>query len=175
MSTTRTSTLSPIDVTVVISQQSTGVVHIVSGYMEDSHINIERSKDTYTSYTGVDNVTTRIHSADTSAKVTLSLQQSSASNDVLSQLYVNDKNSRNSSGLFAVTIKDGSGRSVYFSQESWIGVVPNSQFGSGMNGREWVIHSARMDSNIGGNSLVSVEDASVIDKLGGNLSAEWRG
>lgn len=174
MSTNRTSTLSPSDVTVVISQESTGIVHIISGYAEDSHINIERAVDTYDSYTGVDNVTTRIHKANTSAKVTLGLTQTSASNDVLSQMYINDKNSRNNKGLFSITVKDGSGRSVYFAQEAWIGVVPNSQFGVGMNTREWVIHCARMDSFIGGNSIVSPEDASVIDKLGGTLANEWR-
>ena len=175
MASTRTSTYSPIDVTVVISQESTGLVHICSGFAEDSHINVEREMDTYQHYTGVDNTATRIYSANTSGKVTLSLQQSSASNDVLSALYNYDKQYRGTNkGLFTLTVKDGSGRSIMFAQEAYVGVVPNQQFGSGMNTRDWVLHCTQMDNAIGGNSLVSPEDAANIDLLGGNLATEWR-
>lgn len=174
MSSFRTPTLSPIDVTVVISQESTGLVHVLSGFAEDSHIDVERAVDTFDSYTGIDNVTTRIFKANTMAKVTVSLQQTSASNDVLSQLYINDKNSRNSSGLFTLTVKDGSGRSIYFAQEAWVGVVPNSKFGSGMNTREWVLQCARMDSFIGGNAKISADDRAAITTLGGTVPTDWQ-
>lgn len=175
MASTRTSTYSPIDVTVVISQESSGLYHVVSGFAEDSHVNIEREMDTYQHYTGVDNTATRIGSANTSGKVTLSLQQSSASNDVFTAMYNYDRQYRGTNkGLFAVTVKDGSGRSIMFSQEGYIGVVPNQQFGSGMNTREWVIHCTQMDNFIGGNSLVSPEDSAAIDAVEGNLATEWR-
>ena len=174
MASTRTSTYSPIDVSVVISQASTGLVHVISGYAEDSFVNIEREMDTYQHYTGVDNTATRIYSANTSGKVTVSLQQSSASNDLLTALYNYDKSSRNSSGLFTLTVKDGSGRSVMFSQEAYIGVVPGQAYGSGMSTRDWVLHCTQMEDIIAGNSLVSPEDAAGIDLLGGNLPTEWR-
>ena len=175
MASTRTSTYSPIDVTVVISQESSGLYHVISGFAEDSHVNIEREKETYQHYTGVDNTATRIYSANTSGKVTCSLQQSSASNDVLSALYNYDKQYRGTSkGLFSVTVKDGSGRSIMFAQEAYVGVVPNQQYGSGMNTRDWVLHCTQMDDMIGGNSLVSPEDSAAIDKVGGNLADEWR-
>jgi hypothetical protein len=175
MASTRTSTYSPIDVTIVISQESTGLVHVVSGFVEDSHINIERDAETYTHYTGVDNTSTRIYNAITSGKVTASLTQSSASNDVLSALYNYDKQYRGTNkGLFSLTVKDGSGRSIMFAQEAYVGVVPNQQFGSGMNNRDWVFHCTQMDNYIGGNSLVSPEDAAGIDLLDGNLADEWR-
>lgn len=173
MSNTRTGTYSPSDVSVVISQASSGLVWVVDGYAEDSFINIERDSDTYDHYTGVDNTATRIYKANTSAKVTVMLGQSSATNDILSQLYLNDKATRNSTGLFSLTIKDGSGRSVAFAHEAYIGKVPNSPYGSGMGTRDWVFHCTALDDFIGGNSLVSPEAVAAMDKLGGTISTDW--
>ena len=42
MGTSRTATLSPIDVTIVISQS--GFTHILGGYMDDSNIMVERDR-----------------------------------------------------------------------------------------------------------------------------------
>ena len=174
MSSTRTSTISPIDRTVVISHEASGLVHVIGGYAEDSNINIEHDAETYQHHTGIDNVATRIHNANTSGKITISLAESSASNDVLYALHQYDVDSRSNKGLFSLTIKDGSGRSVMFSQEAYIGVVPNQQYGASVNNREWVFHCTRMTNVLGGNGLVSPEDAAGIDQLGGNLADEWR-
>lgn len=172
MTTSRVATLSPTDVTVVISQA--GFTHVVSGYMEDSNITVERGSDSYEKHTGIDNKTSRIYKADKSGMVTINLAQTSVSNDVLDLLQRNDAAARNSSGLFSVTVKDASGRSVYHSLEAWISKVPNSAFGSGMQGREWVIQAAEMQSIIGGNGKVSAEDVATIESLGGTISADWR-
>lgn len=171
MTTSRVATLSPIDVTVVISQS--GFTHVVSGYMEDSNITVERGSDSYEKHTGIDNKTSRIYKADKSGMITLSLAQTSVSNDVLDLLQRNDAAARNSSGLFSITVKDASGRSVYHSLEAWVGKVPNSAFGSGMQGREWQIQAAEMTSIIGGNGKVSAEDVATIEALGGTVAADW--
>ena len=169
MASTRTSTYSPSDVNVVISQESSGLVHVIAGYADDSHIN-----ETYEHVTGVDNIATRVYKANTSGKVTVSLGQGSASNDILTMLYLNDKASKNSDGLFTLTVKDGSGRSVAFAQEAYIGVVPNSQYGNSLNNRDWVFHCTQMDDIIGGNGLISAEDVAAITLLGGVVPAEWQ-
>lgn len=174
MASTRTSTYSPSDVNVVISQESTGLIHAIAGYAEDSHINVERDSETYEHVTGVDNIATRVYKANTSGKVTVSLGQGSASNDILTMLYLNDKASKNSDGLFTLTVKDGSGRSVAFAQEAYIGVVPNSQYGNSLNNRDWVFHCTQMDDIIGGNSLISPEDVAAIQLLGGVVPSEWQ-
>lgn len=173
MSTQRLATFAPNDVTVIITQRSSGIAHIVNGYSEDSIVNIERTAETFTMYTGADNTSTRIYNANKSATVTLSLQQTSASNDILSLLYANDSNSRNSSGLFSLQISDASGRSRYFSDDAYVGVVPNSQFGNSMQVRDWVLHAHNLDTYIGGNAILSPEDQDVISTLGGNVDAKW--
>jgi len=172
MGTSRTATLSPIDVTIVISQS--GFTHILGGYMDDSNIMVERGSDSYDLHVGIDNRASRIYKADKTAKITVNLAQTSVSNDILDQLQRNDANARNSSQLFSVIVKDGSGRSVYHAQEAWVSKVANSQFGSGLNGREWIIQSANMDSFIGGNAPISAEDVASLEALGATVSADWR-
>lgn len=175
MATQRLATFAPNDVNVVITQRSSGIAHIVSGYSEDSIVNIERTAETFTMYTGADNTSTRIYNANKSATITLSLQQTSASNDILTLLYSNDSASRNSSGLFSLQISDASGRSRYFSDDAYVGVVPNSAFGNSMQTRDWVLHAHNLDTYIGGNAVLSPEDQDVITTLGGSIDAKWIG
>jgi len=176
MSSNRLSTYSPVDVTTVIYHPATGITHTIGGYTDNSIVNIERGKETYTHYNGVDDTSSRVYSADTSAKLTISLQQTSASNDVLYHIYNYDRIYRGSNaGVFHVTTKDGSGRSVLHTTEAYIGVVPNQQFGDSINSREWVIHCTRCEDVLGGNGPISTQDAAAIEKLGGVVPAEWRG
>lgn len=170
MASTNLATFSPQDVTISIVQASTGLNHNISGYAEDSFVTVERNSETFDMYTGADETYTRVYKPDTSAAITVSLQQTSNSNDILSLLYANDKAARNSTGLFSILIKDNSGRSTYFAAEAYIGVVPNSEFGNTMKTREWVIHAPRMDQYIGGNSKISPEDLAAVGILGGAIA-----
>lgn len=173
MTTQRVATYSPNDLTIVISQESTGISHVCSGFSEDSIVQIERNAETFTMYTGADNYSTRIYNANNSAKVTLSVQQSSSTNDVLTRLYENDSASRNSSGLFSITIKDNSGRSSYFSDDAYVGVVPNSNFSNSMQTRDWIIHAHNLQTLIGGNGLISPEDQATLAALGATVDTRW--
>ncbi|QDP60442.1 MAG: putative structural protein [Prokaryotic dsDNA virus sp.] len=167
-----TSTFSPQDVTVVISQGDFS--HIVSGFSEDSIVTVERNSDTFTLYTGADDTNTRIYQSNTSSMITLPLQQTSNSNDILSQIYANDRASRDSSGMFSITIKDNSGRSLFFAEEAFIGRVPDASFGNTMQLREWQIQAVRLDVIFGGNANFTPEDAASFEQLGGTVEDKWR-
>lgn len=169
----RLATFAPNDVTIVVTQQSSGISHILSGFSEDSIVNIERNAETYTLYTGADNTNTRIYNANTSAQITVSMQQTSSTNDILTQLYSNDANSRDSTGLFSISVVDNSGRSSYFAEEAYIAVVPNSQFANSMQTRDWVIHAVRLETFIGGNSILSAEDKGTLEQLGATINPRW--
>lgn len=171
--TQRIATFAPADVTIVITQESSGIAHIMSGFSEDSIVQIERSAETFTMYTGADNTSTRIYNANTSAKLSISLQQTSTSNDILTSIYLNDAATRNSSGLFSIHVKDNSGRSDYFSDDAYIGVVPNSNFNNSMQVRDWVIHAHNLQTFIGGNSLISPEDQATLVQLGQTVDTRW--
>lgn len=172
-SSSRAATYAPNMVTVVITQDSTGLSHIVSGFSEDSIVQIERNAETFTMYTGADNLTTRVYNANTSAKITLSLTQTSASNDVLSLLYSNDAAALSSDTMFSIQVKDNSGRSNYFSDDAYIGVVPNSAFSNSMQVRDWIIHAGDLQTTIGGNATVNTTDQAAIVALGGTVEAAW--
>lgn len=174
MATNRLSTFAPNRVTVVISQASTGISHVVSGFSTDSIVKIEASTEKFELYTGADNTSTRIYKGNEAGTISLSLQQTSPSNDIFSQLYLNDIASQDSSGLFTVTVKDNSGRSLYFASEAYIGKLPMSDFGNSMHHREWVVHCAHLHMYIGGNSVFSPEDMAALEALGGNIPTQWQ-
>lgn len=172
MAMTRLATFAPNDVTVVITQPD-GVSFIVGGFAEDSIVGIERNSETFMLYTGADDTNTRIYQANTASRITLSLQQSSSSNDILTTLYQQDAASRGSAGLFSISVVDNSGRSNYFAEEAYIAVVPNSQFANSMQLREWVIEAPRLETYIGGNSIFSAEDQGVLEQLGVTINPRW--
>jgi hypothetical protein len=149
------------------------VVHNISGYSEDSIVTIARNSETFGMYTGADDTNTRIYNANTSGTISIPLQQTSNSNDFLMQLYLNDVATRDSSGLFQLQVKDTSGRSLYFTDQAYIGVVPDSSFANSMQLREWVIHAPRLQSYVGGNSKFDPADATAITSLGATIAPEW--
>ncbi len=171
-STTRLGTFAPNDITIVISQERTGMSHILGGFSEDAIVAVDRNADTFTLYTGADDSNTRVYNANTAGTITVTLQQTSASNDILTALYEQDRTSRN--GLFTILVKDNSGRSEYFAEEAYIGVVPNSAYANSMQVREWVIHAPRLTSLLGGNTVLSPEDAAALEQLGVAIAPRWQ-
>jgi hypothetical protein len=166
-------TYSPNQLAVIITQDSTGVSHRLSGFSEDNIVSIERNMETFSMYVGSDNTSTRIANVNTSATMTVSLQQTSASNDVLSQLYENDRQTLDSSGLFNITVTDLSGRSVYFSDQAYVASPPSSSFANSMQTREWVIHMPNSTLFLGGNAKISAEDVATLEALGATVDPRW--
>ncbi|MNX76784.1 hypothetical protein D3C86_1083000 [compost metagenome] len=167
-------TYSPNTLAVIITQDSTGISHRISGFSEDSLVSIDRNMETFSLYVGADNTSTRIANVNTSATMTVSLQQTSASNDILSQLYENDRQSLDSSGLFNITVTDLSGRSVYFSDQAYVASPPSSPFANSMQTREWMIHLPNSTIFLGGNQKLSSEDVATLEALGATVPARWQ-
>lgn len=165
------STLSPYDITVVITQGT--LTHTVTGFAEESIVTIEQQSPRYDLYTGADNTSTRIHKNNTSATVTLHLQQSSSSNDVLSYILQNDLNNRDSTGLFSFLVKDNSGRSLYHADEAYLANVPTASHGTTMQVREWIVHTPKMTTFLGGNGKMNAADVAAIEALGGTVDSRW--
>jgi hypothetical protein len=168
------STYSPDEVVVIISQPSSGVSTRVTGYMEDSFVSVTPDVETWTHVTGADNHATRVYNANRSGKITLSLLQSTNSNDILTQLWERDAALKNSQGLFTILVADKSGRSVHSSLEAYIGKRPDAVYGNGVNGREWVINCTNLVHSIAGNSTVSPEIVEILNKLGTDIADEWK-
>lgn len=171
MATQRLATYAPNEISVVITQESTGLTHTLSGYATDSMVDVERNSDTFEMYKGADDTATRIYKADTALKITVHLAQTSNSNDILSALYNNDATTRN--GIFSVLITDNTGRSRYFAEEAYIGMVPAASYSNSMNTRQWVIHAPNSNIIMGGNSKFNQADLRAMDKLGVTVPPQW--
>lgn len=122
----------------------------ISGYADGTAITVERSNDMYTKTSGNDGIVSRAKSNDKSGTVTVTLAQTSSSNDVLSGFHKQDELSN--TGVKVINCKDVSGRSTFFSGLAWIRKYPNSEFAKEISNREWVIDCDNLDIFVGGHA-----------------------
>lgn len=115
----------------------------MSGYADGTFLEITADTQQWTKVIGADGFTTRVKSNDYGGVMTLTLSQSSPSNDVLSALLNVDKLSN--SGVVPILIKDLSGTTVMFSASGWIQQFPDVTFGNEINNRAWILDLADMD------------------------------
>ena len=121
----------------------------ISGFSEDSEITIGRNNPIWTDGVGSDGEGYRGKSSDKSGICTFNLLQTSASNDVLSQLAKQDEDFGTGIGDFM--LKDRSGRSLYQAETGWLENYAEAAFGKEKNDREWVWKTNELDVKVGGN------------------------
>lgn len=165
------STYSPEDVVVVIANDEFS--HVVNGYADGTFINITREVPASTLYVGSDLSNARVVRANKASTITLSLHQASESNDVFSALLSNDEVARDNTWLFSLTIKDNTGRSLYFSPQAFISTEPDRAFSTGIENRDWGIQCVSLSGNTGGNGKFTPSTADSIVQLGGEVEARW--
>lgn len=164
---------SPEDVTMVISNDIFGT-HTISGMADGTFISYERSVDRATLYTGSDLTAARVLRRNKSGTVTLTLHQSAESNDVLSQIALRDEEAHDNSYLFSVTIKDLSGRSVFFAPEAFIGNDPTTSYSTDLETREWTITVTSVERHTGGNAKINPENQATLSTLGYTVQDQWK-
>lgn len=140
-----TGTYDPSRVTVTVGAA------VLSGFAEDTFISIEEIGDGVTSVSGADGEVARAMSSDRRCRVTITLQQTSAGNDILSALLQADRIS-GGDGIFPITVADLRGRTVFNASEAWVTKLPNAEFGVTVGSREWVIETGKGNYFVGGNS-----------------------
>lgn len=114
--------------------------HIVSGYADDSFINIEPNGDGITKKVGCDGEIARSISPDNTYKVKITLLQNSDSNSFLSNIADYDRATGN--GLFPVLIKDLRGGLLFATEAAWVIKKSPATRGKETNNREWEIDTA---------------------------------
>ncbi|MFZ7141562.1 phage structural protein [Avibacterium avium] len=136
-------TYAPDEVSIVIGAT------IATGFADGTFIDIEEISDGVSSVAGADGEVARTTSADPRKKVTLTLLQTSSTNDVLSALYAADKVSKNAT--FPIAVKDLRGRSLFAASTAWITKSAKLELGKEIGSREWVIETADGALTVGGN------------------------
>lgn len=123
----------------------------ISGFADGTFLKIERKSDAFNQKVGADGESCRTRTNDNSAKISVTLMQSSASNDLLSAQHSLDKALPAGLGTSALLIKDLSGRTLFEAAQAWIVKEPDQEFGKEAADREWVIETDNLIGLVGGN------------------------
>ena len=122
---------------------------IITGFTDGTFITAERNEDMWTMKVGVDGIGTRAKTNNTSGKLTITLHQSSSSNDDLSAFAAADELS--DSGAVPVLLKDNSGRTVVTALTAWVKKYANAEFAKEVSNRVWVLETDQLVMFDGGN------------------------
>jgi len=123
---------------------------IITGYATGSFIKASRNKDTYTYTPGADGSGCRTLNPDKSGRVTLTLMQSSVSNDVLSAAQTLDE--LTGQGVGPLIMKDLNGTLLVSAADAWIVKPADVDMGAEVGNREWIIEAKEM--TIAGGSIL---------------------
>lgn len=122
--------------------------HIVSGYADGTGITIAYTEDRWTPQTGSDGDFTRSRNNNNEGSITITLQQSSLSNDFLAGLELLD--SQTNAGLVPVLLKDLNGSTVAMADKAYVQSVPEAEFGREAGERQWVLYTGNLQMFVGG-------------------------
>ena len=121
----------------------------ITGFADGTSVTVEFDEEQFTKVTGADGLTTRSKSNNYAGSVTLTLQQTSKSNDELSALWNADR--INNNGVVPLLIKDNSGRTLWAAENAWVQQMPTQEFGKELADREWVLDCSALTGLAGGN------------------------
>jgi Protein of unknown function (DUF3277) len=136
-------TYDPKQVTMIVGGK------IITGFTDGTFILAERNENMFNLKVGVDGIGTRAKSNNQSGKLTITLHQSSNSNDDLSALASADELSN--TGAVPVLMKDSSGRTIVTALTAWIQKYANAEFGKEVTNRVWVMETDQLIIFDGGN------------------------
>lgn len=124
--------------------------HTVKGYAEDTFISIEPDGDGTAAQAGADGEVARSLSNNPLHTITLTLQQTSDTNDYLSDLLKRDRAS-GGGGVVPLQVLDLRGTSLFAASQAWVVNWPTIENGSGVGEREWALAAVATDIHVGGN------------------------
>jgi hypothetical protein len=141
-----TKTYDPIKVVVTVGS------HTISGYGENSLVKCERNEDGFKLQVGGSGEAVRSRNPNRSGKITITLLQSSISNEYLSAMANLDEsgvagavaapNTAPTAGVLPVTVKDTNGNTIWSAEEAWIVKPPAADLEKEAKEREWTFETA---------------------------------
>ena len=121
----------------------------ISGVADNTFVKIERDEDTFMKKIGAYGEASRSKNNNRSGTATITLLQTSPSNDILSALALTDE--LTNTGIVPFLVQDLSGTSTFVSATAWIKRPASSEFGKEISNREWNFELIDMDVFVGGN------------------------
>jgi hypothetical protein len=138
-------TLDPSQCIVIFNGQQ------LQGFAPGTFVKPSRDEDAVSKTTGADGEVVRVRNRNRGGSVTVTLLQSSASNDVLSAMANLDENGL-PGGVGALLVKDNTGRALYSAEAAWVKKQPDGEHAKEATTREWVIDCAVLAMFVGGNN-----------------------
>lgn len=163
---------SPEFVDVIIEKESAGMNHIVTGYAEGTGITVEPNADRATPSVGMKGDVSINISADNSYMLTLTLQQTSHTNDVLDRL-IRQVRQDPLSPFFTLTLRDASGMTEITTRCGVITQEGTLTYSDTIETREWMIFLPNPSGRIGGNGNFTVDAQTAFEALGGTVPDRW--
>jgi hypothetical protein len=136
-------TYDPKNVSVILGGKT------ISGFADGTFITAERNAQAFNLKVGASGEGARAKSNDKSGKVTITLLQTSSSNDDITAIAAADE--LNNQGAVPLLVRDNSGRTLITALTSWVQKYANSEFGKEIANRVWVIETDELDIFVGGN------------------------
>jgi len=121
----------------------------INGYADGTFISVERENDTFTKQSGADGQVARAKTNDKTGMLTVTLQQTSLSNDTLSAIMKLDETTGN--GVVPISLTDKRGTTKMIAAQGWIRKPPVIEEAKEVSSREWTIDLANMEVFVGGN------------------------
>lgn len=122
---------------------------ILTGFAEGTFINVERDEDAYTYAPSTNGGGTRTKNSNRAGKITLTLQKSSPSNQVLSDAARRDEESND--GVRPVLVRDNSGSDLYKAESAYVVKIASAEEAKELPNREWILQCEVLEINLGGN------------------------
>lgn len=131
--------------------------HKLTGYVEDTFINLTKDFQSFTKVESMDGKVSRTFRDSGSYTLTLTLAQSSPSNDILSKIWIFDQ--ATNLAKFSILVKDNTGSTFFYAPTCWIQSSPDVVMSSDIEPRAWVFQCAGADINVGGNKDQGSDDS----------------
>ena len=136
-------TFDPKEVSIIFGE------FLIRGF-SDSQITVARDNPAYEMVIGADGEATRVKSNDRSGTITITLQQSSPSNDDLSTIALSDELSN--TGVRPFFMKDNLGTTIYSAASAFIEKIPDAGFAKTATDRVWVLKTDNLVAFLGSNN-----------------------
>lgn len=113
----------------------------MTGFADGTFLKVEMNEDAFSLQVGADGEAARSRSNNNSAKITITLLQTSPANDLLSALYASDRLIPGRTGIVPLMIKDLLGTTLFAAVSCWITKVAPAEYAKEAGSREWVLET----------------------------------
>lgn len=137
---------SPNDVIVTFSALN------ITGFADDTFVEIERDEDGFTTYTGSDGNVCRTRNLNRTGKITITTMMTAPINTALAALAAIDE--EDATEVYPIQVKDRSGEMLCSGAEAWIMKQPKVERSKESGTVQWVFAVADLRIIAGGNGIV---------------------